>query len=364
MNVQAVVLVGGQGVRLQPLTLTTPKPLVPLANRPLIEHIVSWLERSGVEHVYLLTHFRAAAFGHWLQQWRGIPVQTIEEPVPLGTAGAVANVRHQLGGTTAVINGDNITNLDLRAMFEQHRVTGARVTIAVDQVEDPTGRGVVVVGGDERISRFQEKPAPGTALACTVNTGSYVIEPEVLNMVPVGSAAMWETDLFPRLAESGGLYAFRRHHLWLDAGTPPGYFTALQAVLMGELSAPAGQVDDGVWREPNSSWDAGACYEPPIVLGSGAIVAAGATLVGPVSVGRECHVLAGTYLERSAVWDGSMVEPRARIKGSIVGYNCHIGQDAVVEDVMLGDGVIVRPGAHVAAGSRVAPGTIVESERA
>ena len=358
---QAVVLVGGRGVRLQPLTLTTPKPLVPLANRPIVEHIVRWLEQAGVEEVMLLTQYRAGAFADWLRRWKGIPVRAVEEPIPLGTAGAVANVARFLHGTTVVVNGDNLTNLDLPAMEQAHRAAGAIATIAVDRVADPTGRGVVVAADDGRVSRFQEKPSPGTALASTVNTGTYLIEPGVLADVSSGQAAMWETDIFPALIANGApVYAWETPHLWIDAGTPEGYFGAQQAVLGGAVSAPAGMEAAGVWSEANTFRDSAAHCNPPIALGFGSIVAAGAMLDGPLSIGAECHIMVDARVHRAAVWDGCMVEPGATIVDSIVGYNCYIARGARVEGALLGDHVVVRPGASVVPGSRLAPRSIVE----
>ena len=345
---QAVVLVGGQGTRLRPLTLTTPKPLVPLANRPLIEHIVRWLEAGGVSEVLLLTQYRAADFDRWLAEWRGIPVRAVEEPVPLGTAGAVANVAGSLHGTTAVINGDNITNLDLQAMLSAHRATGAVATIAVDAVDDPTGRGVVVLGAGGRVLRFQEKPAPGTAAANTVNTGSYLIEPAALHGVEPGRSTMWETDVFPALIAAGApVFGWTHPHLWLDAGTPRGYLAAQAAILTGEASSPPGEARGGIWVAHHASLDPDASYRGPIAVGAETIVSAGVRLAGPLSIGRRCRVEHGGLVEHGAIWDGSVVGRGAAVVDSIIGYNCIIGEDARVERALLGDGTVVAAGAVI-----------------
>ena len=358
---QAVVLVGGRGVRLYPLTQTTPKPLIPLANRVLVEHIVRWLAQAGIEEVLLLTQYRAHAFDAWLHRWQGIPVRAIQEPFPLGTAGAVANVARFLQGTTAVINGDNITNIDLQAMARAHRDTGAAVTIAVDCVEDVTGRGVVVTGMGDRVTQFQEKPAPATALAATVNTGTYLIEPDVLAGVVPGQPAMWETDVFPALIAAGAsVYAFERPHLWLDTGTPEGYFTAHQAILEGEISAAGGIRTDGLWLEADAVRNDRASYCPPIAIGSSTSIADGVMIVGPASIGARCRVGQGARIEHSAIWDGCMIGTQAIVRRSIIGYNCSIAEHARVEGALLGDGVMVRPGAHVVAGSRLEPHSVVE----
>jgi NDP-sugar pyrophosphorylase family protein len=347
---QAVVLVGGKGTRLRPLTLTTPKPLVPLANRPLIEHIVRWLEVAGVEEVFLLTQFKAQAFEDWITSWRGMPVRAVEEPVPLGTAGAVVNVAQFLHGTAAVVNGDNITDLDLRAMERVHRSAGAYATIAVDQVDDPTGRGVVVAGPDGRVSHFQEKPAPGTALATTVNTGTYLIEPQALMGIAPGHAAMWETDLFPALITSGArVQAFRAPHRWLDAGTARGYLAAQRAILEGAVSSPAGTV-----------YGPGATITWPVAIAENSSIEAGSVLEGPSSIGAGCRIEAGAKIVQSAVWDGCLVEAGATVANSIIGYNCTIGRQAQVDGALLGDGVIVRAGVRLRPGTTLEPRSVAE----
>ncbi len=347
---QAVVLVGGQGTRLRPLTLTTPKPLVPLANRPVIEHIVRWLEAQGIEEILLATQYRAAAFERWLRRWtRGaahVPVRAIEEPEPRGTAGAVAQLAARLNGTAAVINGDNLMSLDLRAMLAAHQAAGAIATIAVDRMDDPTGRGVVVCDDAGRVSAFQEKPAPGTARAKTVNTGAYLLEPAAIAAIPRDRFCTFEQDVFPALIVSGApVHAFESEHIWIDTGTPAGYLRAQAAVLEGRASSPAGAFIDGAWQEDNVTLDAGARISGGVALGFGAMIASGTRLTAS-SIGRECHLLPAAQVERSAIWDGCLVERGAIIRDSIVGYNCYIGAGALIDNAVLGDGTIVASGAR------------------
>lgn len=347
---QAVVLVGGQGTRLRPLTLTTPKPLVPLANRPVIEHIVRWLAAQGIDEVLLATQYRAAAFERWLRSWsRGaapVPVRAVEEPEPRGTAGAVAQLAARLNGTTAVINGDNLMNLDLRAMLSAHQAAGAAATIAVDRVDDPTGRGVVVRDDAGRVIAFQEKPAPGTARAQTVNTGAYLLEPSAIAAIPRDRFCTFEQDVFPALIASGTpVYAFEAEHIWIDTGTPEGYLRAQAAVLDGRASSPAGAFIDGAWQEDNVTLDAGARINGGVALGFGAMIANGVQLAAS-SVGRECHLLPAAQVERSAIWDGCLVEQGAIVRDSIIGYNCYIGAGALIDGAVIGDGTIVAAGAR------------------
>lgn len=171
---------------------------------------------------------------------------------------------------------------------------------------------------------------------------------------------MWETQVFPALIASGApVFAFQAAHLWLDAGTPAGYFAALHAVLSGAVSTPSGRGDGSRWTETNVSIDAHAGCSGPLAIGYGSIIASGASVMGPASIGRECHILPGATIERSAIWDDCLIEAEARISDSILGYNCYIAAQAIVEGALLGDGVIVRPGAHIPDGSRIAPGAII-----
>lgn len=360
-RLQAVVLVGGQGTRLRPLTLTTPKPLVPLANRPVIEHIVSWLEAHGVHEIILATQYQAAAFARWIErrQRRGQTalVQAVEEPEPRGTAGAVAHVAGQLHGTTIVVNGDNLMRLDLAAMLRAHRAAGAAVTISTDAVADPTGRGVVVSDGRGQVLAFQEKPAPGTARANTVNTGVYLLEPAALQAIPRGRFCNFEQEVFPALIGAGqSVCAFQSAHVWIDTGTPTGYLRALAAVLRGDASAPDGALIRSIWQADSVTIDGAAELEPPVALGFGTMIAAGSRLSGS-SIGSECHVLADAIVAESAVWDGCQIERGARVRHSILGHGCYIGAGAVLNGAIVGDGCIIHQDAVVPPGTSLLPHT-------
>ncbi|MBA3944212.1 MAG: NDP-sugar synthase [Herpetosiphonaceae bacterium] len=357
---QAVILVGGQGTRLRPLTLTTPKPLVPLANRPTLAHILRWLAAGGVEEVILAMQYAAAAFEPFLRHWHGLPVRAIQEPVPLGTAGAVRNIRAQLHGPTVIVNGDNLTDLDLQALWQSHTASGAQATIAVGEVADPSGCGVVVSDATGRVSCFQEKPAAGLALANTINTGTYLIDPAVLDHLVQGEVAMWETDLFPALiAADVPVFAATLPHQWVDVGTPRGYFRGQAALLAGLLGTPPGtMLQAGQWAEAQVSLAADAIVTGPLTLGFGAIIAAGARLTGPLMLGRETHVFAGATITRSALWDGCMIEHGATISDSILGYNCYVGAGVQLQGALVGDGAVIQAGTTLPAGAIVAPGTV------
>lgn len=355
---QAVVLVGGQGTRLRPLTLTTPKPLVPLGNRPVIEQIVRWLDRNDIDEVLLATQYQAGAFAGWLRHWRGMPVRAIEEPEPRGTAGAVANVAPYVRGTTVVVNGDNLMDLDLRAMLAAHRAARAVATISTDAVDDPTGRGVVVSDAEGRVHEFHEKPAPGAARARTVNTGVYLLEPEAIATIPRDRFCNFEQDVFPALIASGArVQAFQSRHTWIDTGTPAGYRRALAAVLHESAGAtPAGDKIGGIWREDAVTIDGNATIQPPAAVGFGTMIAAGVQLAAS-SVGRECHVLADAVITNSAVWDNCQIERGSHVCDSLIGNGCYIGVGARVDQAILGDGCIIRASAILQPGTTLLPHT-------
>lgn len=358
---QAVVLVGGQGTRLRPLTLTTAKPLVPLANRPVIEHIVSWLEAHGVGEIILATQYQATAFTLWIERrqrhGQTALVRAVEEPEPRGTAGAVAHVAALLRGTTIVVNGDNLMRLDLAAMLQAHRAANAVATISTDAVADPTGRGVVVSDAHGRVIAFQEKPAPGTARANTVNTGVYLLEPAALRAIPRGRFCNFEHEVFPALIDAGEpVCAFQSAHVWIDTGTPAGYLRAQSAVLHDDASAPDGTLVAGIWQADSVTIDGAAVLQPPVALGFGTMIAAGARLGGS-SIGSECHVLADAIVEESAVWDGCQIERGATVRHSIIGHGCYIGAGAELNATIVGDGCIIDQDAVVPPGTTLLPHT-------
>ena len=206
---------------------------------------------------------------------------------------------------------------------------------------------------------FQEKPAAGTALATTVNTGTYLIEQEALAAIVPGERAMWETDIFPAMIGAGAaVFGFEAPHRWLDVGTPAGYFAAQSAIFADAVWNPPGKEADGIWLEGAVELASAAEAVRPIAIGGGTRVA-GAMLRGPLSIGRACRIGADAWIERSAIWSGCIVDEGATVVDSIIGYNCRIGPDASIEGALLGDGVVVGRGARIEIGSRIASGTIV-----
>jgi mannose-1-phosphate guanylyltransferase len=274
----AVVLVGGEGTRLRPLTHTIPKPMLPIANRPFLEHQIAHLRAHGIDRVVLACGYRPDA----IRAYFGAELEYVVEPQPLGTGGAIAYAARALSETFVVANGDVLTDLDLSALVRFHRDREARMTLALHPVEDPSRYGVVVTAADGAVTAFVEKPAPGTAPAVTISAGTYVVEPAVLDLIPAGRAVSVEYEVFPLLV-GAGLYARSSDGYWRDIGTPESYLAAnLERMPPGGLVDPSAQVDPaatvtGSVVGPRCRVEAGAQVSGSVLL-EGAVVAAGRTV--------------------------------------------------------------------------------------
>src|SRR5436305_443968 len=289
---KAIVLAGGEGTRLRPLTWTTPKPLLPIVNRPFLEHQLSWLAGHGVTEVVLALGCQPAAFaGRSVAHLR---FQGAAEPEPLGTAGAI-RFAAEVGGVTSrflVCNGDVLTDLDVSALLRFHEEREAEATIALTQVDDPSAFGVVPTDDEGRVLRFVEKPPPGEAPTNWINAGTYVLEPSVLDDIPTGRAVSIERETFPGLLARGGrLFALPSPAYWLDIGTPAKYLEANT---------------DRLARSGGTS-----------LIGPGAAVAPGAAIDGSV-LGAGAVVEAGAKVLRSVLFEGAHVGAGAEVTDSEV----------------------------------------------
>jgi mannose-1-phosphate guanylyltransferase len=337
--VRAVVLVGGEGTRLRPLTETIPKPLVPLVDRPALDHVLDHLSRHGVDEVVLSSSYLELTFHDFLRRRAGDPrVIWVTERQPLGTGGAVIGALDRLGDEPFLaLNGDILTDLDVSAMAAFHRERGAEVTIALHHVDDARPYGLVPTEADGRVLEFREKPAelvPGD-----VNAGTYVLHPAALRRWRAGTNLSIERDVFPALiADSRPVFGFLADAYWIDLGTPESYLRAQADLLDGRVR------DAPVVAAPFVS--AGAWIDPAARLGRHVVVGAG---------GR---VEAGAIVEESALLDGVRVERGAVVRRTILGPRAVVGAGAVVEDGVLAEAVEVKAGAAVR-GGRASAGELV-----
>jgi NDP-sugar pyrophosphorylase family protein len=362
--VKAVVLVGGEGTRLRPLTFTTPKPLLPIANEPHLERQLEWLASHGVNEVVLSMgylpdafhrHFRRDRFGH--DVFGDVVLRYAVEDEPLGTAGAIRFAADGITERFIVCNGDVLTDLDLGAMVRFHDAHGAVATISLTQVDDPSAFGVVPTNADGSVIAFVEKPAPGKAPSNWINAGSYVMEPVFLDRIPLRLNVSVERETFPRmLAKPGLLFGYKSNAYWLDIGTPEKYLQAHEDLLDGRVGkAPAHdarQVSSGVWVQGNGMIDAGALVEPPVLVGDGARIEAGARV-------RRSVVGAGAVVEAGAELDGAVLHAGARASRDSSVRNSVVGCDAVLSpDVALGGDTVVGAGVTVVTGTRISGGRV------
>ena len=322
LEMKALLLVGGKGTRLHPVTYKLPKPMAPVVNRPFLEHILDWLRGHGVTDVILTTHYLPDAIAdHFGDGSRhGVRLTCLQEEEPLGTGGAIKNAEHLLHDTFLVLNGDILTDIDLSAMIAYHRDQGAQATLALTWVDDPTPFGAVETSPDGRIHCFREKPKPEEVTTHYINAGVYVFEPALFQEMPSGVFSV-ERDLYPRLVGKGvPLFGYHTQGYWLDIGTVEKYLQAHQDILDGKVPArvPGRQVTPGVWADRSALIDPRAILEPPLVVGAGAQVGAGAR-VGSYSVlGDGSAVGEGAILNSSVVWPGSVVDPGAELADCVV----------------------------------------------
>jgi mannose-1-phosphate guanylyltransferase len=338
---RAVVLVGGEGTRMRPLTETMPKPLLPLVDRPSLDHVLDHMARHGVHEVILSSPYLEATFDPFISARRGDPAITwITEDAPLGTGGAIVNALGAVGDEPFfALNGDILTDLDLTAMLALHRANDAAVTIALHHVDDARAFGLVDVDRDGRVRAFREKPeAP---IPGEINAGTYLIDPSVLAAWTPGETISIEREIFPAVIRAGdAVFGFASDAYWLDLGTPEKYLRAHFDLLEGLVH--------------------GLDYPAPWI-GEGADVDLRAHLGRWVAVGPGASVAAGAELDDSVLHAGALVEAGAKLVGSVLGPRSHVGAGAVLVDSVLGEGASVPDGMHLAearvsAGAQATPG--------
>ncbi len=338
---QALILAGGQGTRLRPLTTSVPKPVVPLAGRPHIAHMIDWLAGHGVDEVVVSCGFLAEEVREAVDGITGPEVSFAIEPDPRGTAGAIRFAEDQLGDRFFVLNGDVLCDLDLTAMVRQHEETGARATIALYPVADPTAYGLVRREQDGEVLEFLEKPDPSEIDTDEINAGAYLLERSVLDLIEPGVAVSIEREVFPRLVGEG-LYGRRLEGYWMDIGTPDRFLQASWDILEGRVKTATGErVRDGLLVEDGADVHDDASLEAPAMVGSGTSVAAGAVIGPRAVVGPDCTVGARAEITGSVLLSRCVVGEDARVSGSILSSDSKVEPDAGLGDAVLAAGETV-----------------------
>lgn len=340
-EVDAVILVGGLGTRLRPLTLSAPKPMLPTAGVPFLTHLLSRLPGAGVDHVVLSTSYRAGVFAdHFGAGERlGLEIEYVTEDEPLGTGGGIRNVADRLrSAEVLVFNGDVLSGVDLQKLVATHRDGRADVTLHLTRVEDPRAFGSVPTDGSGRVQAFLEKsPEPITD---QVNAGCYVFRRGVLESIPAGRPVSVERETFPGLLAGGAtVLGYVDSTYWLDIGTPANFVRGSADLVLG--IAPTAAL-------PGAPGEA-------LVL-PGATVAPDAVLTGGTTVGAGCTVAAGARLDAAVLFDGASVAAGAAVTRSVVGRAAAVGPETVLADAVLGDGAVLGARNELVGGARVWPG--------
>jgi mannose-1-phosphate guanylyltransferase len=356
--VQAVILVGGEGTRLRPLTSTVPKPVVPLVDRPFIVFMIEWLRAHGIEDVIMSCGFLATSVRNVLGDGSalGIRLRFVEEPDPRGTAGALKFAESMLDERFLMLNGDVLTDIDLTQQIAQHERTGARATLALVPVDDPSAYGLVHLAEDRSVSDFVEKPGLDQIDTNMISAGAYVLERDVLELVPAGCNVSIEREVWPRLI-GDGLYGFPSESYWLDIGTPERYLKGTFDIIEGNVRTAVAERLGASFLAiaPDARIDGRVI--PPAVLEPGVSVAEGAHVGSLVVLGQGVTVGAGTTVERSVIMNGAEIGPGCTLRDCIVAAGCCVGEGTqITGGAVLGEGVTV--GAHniVTHGARIFPG--------
>ena len=314
---QALILAGGEGTRLRPLTETVPKTVLPLAGRPFTAYTIDWLERHGVDEVVLSCGYLAEGMRNALAGATGPALTFAVEPEPRGTAGAIKFCEEMLEERFVVLNGDVLADLDLSALIAQHEATGARATIALYPVEDVSGYGLVRRTEDGEITEFLEKPDPEHVDTDEINAGAYVLERSVLDLIAEDRSVSIERDTFQELV-GNGLYGRRLEGYWMDIGTPERYLQATWDILEGRVRTRVERHPDAVYVAAGADVDPGATVGPRAVVAAGCTVAGGAEITESVLLGG-CRVGEGARIRGSILSPGVDVGPGVELEGATVG---------------------------------------------
>ncbi|TDC25615.1 mannose-1-phosphate guanyltransferase [Streptomyces sp. 8K308] len=365
---KAVVMAGGEGTRLRPMTASMPKPLLPVANRPIMEHVLRLLKRHGLTETVVTVQFLASLVKNYFGDGEelGMDLTYAHEEKPLGTAGSVKNAEEALRSDSfLVISGDALTDFDLTDLIRFHRERGALVTVCLTRVPNPLEFGITIVDEDGRVDRFLEKPTWGQVFSDTVNTGIYVMEPEVFDYVEPDIPVDWSGDVFPRLMKEGKpIFGYVAEGYWEDVGTHESYVKAQADVLEGKVDVEIDgfEISPGVWIAEGAEVHPDAKLRGPLYVGDYAKIEAGAEIREHTVIGSNVVVKADAFLHRAVVHDNVYIGPQTNLRGCVIGKNTDVMRAARIEDgAVIGDECLVGEESIVQGNVRVYPFKTVEA---
>ncbi len=337
---KGLILAGGKGTRLRPLTINTPKPVVPVANSPFLLYQIDLMRTAAITEIILSLSYQPRKIEDLLKDGSdfGVWIRYAVEGTPLGTGGAFKNAEEHISETAVVFNGDVLTAIDLAAVIAHHRAKRAIATIVLTPVENPSAYGLVEINAEGWIQRFIEKPGPDEITCNTINAGIYVFEPQVLKYMPKGEPYSFERGLFPTLLEhKEPVMSFVLDKYWIDIGTPQKYLEVHHDILSQKFTSP---------RVAKSSLDratlpTGAMVDEKSIIDQGVVIRGGVRIENSV-IGKNCKIDEGTHIIDSVIWSGNTIDADARIAGSLIGKGCYIGRSARLRPgVVLGDKTVV-----------------------
>ncbi|NUS55755.1 MAG: NDP-sugar synthase, partial [Streptomycetaceae bacterium] len=365
---KAVVMAGGEGTRLRPMTSSMPKPLLPVVNRPIMEHVLRLLKRHGFSETVVTVQFLASLVRNYFGDGEdlGMHLTYANEETPLGTAGSVKNAEEALKDDSfLVISGDALTDFDLTKLVEYHRAKGALVTVCLTRVPDPVEFGITIIDDEGRVDRFLEKPTWGQVFSDTVNTGIYVMEPEVFDYVAAGVSVDWSGDVFPKLLEEGKpVYGYVAEGYWEDVGTHESYVKAQADVLDGKVDVDIDgfELSPGVWVAEGAEVDRDAVLKGPLYIGDYAKVEGGVEIREHTVLGSNVVVKRGAFLHKAVIHDNVYVGPQTNLRGCVVGKNTDVMRAARIEEgSVIGDECLIEEESLVGTGVRVYPFKTIEA---
>ena len=345
---KAILLAGGKGTRLRPLTVHTPKPIVPIFNRPFLHYQIDQLRQvPGIDEVILSLNYQPRRIEEILGEGEGLGVRIryVVEPMPLGTGGAIRYAGDQLTESVIVFNGDVLTQVDVNAVLKLHRDRKARATIVLTPVDNPRAYGLVETDADGNIQRFLEKPGDSEITCNTINAGIYVLEPDTFDRIPKDTAWSIERSYFPSLIERGETFvAYTDKGYWIDIGTPAKYLQVHRDIMDGSYAAPpfAGTPHGTPWVSPDARVEEGVEVHGPCFIDEGVVIKAGAKVLPYSVIGRQTHIEESAVVEGSVIWPNGWIGREAVVRHSILGRNCHVGRNSTVESpVVLGDKTVL-----------------------
>lgn len=370
---KAVIMAGGEGTRLRPLTSNQPKPMMPIANRPMMEHIVRLLAQHGFDDIVVTVAFLASHIRNYFGDGSelGVRMRYATEETPLGTAGSVRNAASELDETFLVISGDVLTDINLTDVFEAHVKAKAAATIALKHVDNPLEFGIVITDDMGRIERFLEKPTWGQVFSDTVNTGIYVLEPEIFSLIAEGRPVDFSEEVFPAALEQGlVLLGHAVEGYWEDVGTPAAYLRAHQDILdeRVQIEIPGFRLDEGIWLGEGADVDPAARIEGPILIGDNCRVEAGATLRPYTLLGSDVVVKEEAFIEHAVIHDHAYIGPGTRLRGCVIGrssdlrYGSRVEEGVIIgEKCFIGEHAVINQQVKIYPFKTVEPGAIVNA---